>query len=281
MEFTRRTAVLAGSAAVLAAGAPAALAAPFAWQARHGMNAGQYQATFDSLTSQGYRLVHVDGYAVGGSPQFAAIWNKTGGTAWVAHHNMTSAGYQQTFDQLGAQGYRLERVSGYESGGEALYAAIWSQRTGPAWQARHGMTGGQYQQTFDQLTGQGYRLVWVSGYGVAGEPRFAAIFEQSGGPPWMARHGLSASDYQAAFDSAGAQGYRLTHVCGYSTGGAPSFAAIWRKSAGQGWQARHNLTSGQYQATFDTLTQQGMRLVDVSGYEVGGQAMYAALWVNG
>lgn len=48
------------------------------------------------------------------------------------------------------------------------YAALWAKGPGPAWQARHGLTGAQYQQTFDQLVGQGYRPVDVSGYEVAG-----------------------------------------------------------------------------------------------------------------
>jgi hypothetical protein len=48
----------------------------------------------------------------------------------------------------------------------AFYAAIFEQRNGPAWVARHGLSADQYQQTFTQLVGQGYRLLWVSGYGV-------------------------------------------------------------------------------------------------------------------
>jgi len=48
----------------------------------------------------------------------------------------------------------------------ANYAAIFEQRGGPAWEARHGLTSDQYQQTFNQLVGQGYRLVDVSGYEV-------------------------------------------------------------------------------------------------------------------
>jgi hypothetical protein len=44
------------------------------------------------------------------------------------------------------------------------YAAIWEQRSGPSWQARHGLDAAQYQQAFDELLSQGFRLVQVSGY---------------------------------------------------------------------------------------------------------------------
>jgi hypothetical protein len=43
-------------------------------------------------------------------------------------------------------------------------------------------------------------------------------------------------------------------------------------------QARNNLTSDQYQQTFDQLTAAGFRLTWVNGYEVGGQALFAAIF---
>jgi CubicO group peptidase (beta-lactamase class C family) len=191
---------------------------------------------------------------------------------------LTSAEYQNAFDTYTSQGYRLREVSGYAVGNQDRYAAIWDRSPGPAWEARHGMTGAQYQATFDQLVGQGYRLVDVSGYGVGGTPFYAAIWEKSAGPAWQARHGLTADQYQAEFDALVGQGYRLRCVSGYAVGDTPLFAGIWELSPGPAWEARHNLTSAQYQATFDTLVQKGYRLVDVSGYSVQGRDLYAAIW---
>jgi hypothetical protein len=282
MNLTRRSAILTTSAAVVAAGATSVLAAPFAWQSRSGMTAGQYQATFNALTAQGYRPALVDGYNVDGVANFAAIFNQTGGPPWVAHHNMTTDQYQQTFDQLTAQGYRLSRISGYGPGGVPLYAAIWTQAGGPAWEAHHGMTSGQFQQTFNQLTAQGFRPVWVSAYNVGGVPYFAAIFEQlPNSPAWISRHGMTSGEYQAAFDAAVAQGYHLRMVSGYAVGGVAFFAAIWDQGNFPAWQARNNLNAAAFQGVFNTFTQQGMRLIDCSGYEVAGEVLYAGLWING
>ncbi|MGW1681429.1 hypothetical protein, partial [Saccharopolyspora sp. NPDC002376] len=91
-------------------------------------------------------------------------------------------------------------MSGYEVNGQDRYAAIWEQSSGPAWQARHGMTADQYQQTFNELVGQGFRLVNISGYEVNGQDRYAAIWEQSSGPAWQARHGMTADQYQQTFN---------------------------------------------------------------------------------
>jgi len=44
--------------------------------APHGLTPDQYQATFDQLVAQGYRLELVSGYSTGGLDHIAAIWTK-------------------------------------------------------------------------------------------------------------------------------------------------------------------------------------------------------------
>jgi hypothetical protein len=239
-----------------------------AWVARHGLTSAQYQAAFDQFVGQGYRLVDVSGYEVNGQDRYAAIWVKSSGTPWVARHGLTSTQYQAAFDQFVGQGYRLVKVSGYSVNGDDRYAAIWDKSGGSAWVARHGLTSAQYQAAFDQYVAQGYRLVDVSGYSVNGQDYYAAIWDKSAGSAWVARHGLTSAQYQAAFDQYVGQGYRLVHVSGYSVNGQDRYAAIWDKSNSPAWVARHGLTSDQYQATFDQLVGQGYNLVDVSGYSV-------------
>ncbi|TIP84080.1 MAG: hypothetical protein E5X58_36675 [Mesorhizobium sp.] len=77
---------------------------------------------------------------------------------------MTTAQYQQQFNELAAQGYRVVKVSGWRAGNEPRFAAIWEKTDGPAWQARHQMLADGYQEEFDRLLRDGYRLRDVSGY---------------------------------------------------------------------------------------------------------------------
>ena len=107
------------------------------------------------------------------------------------------------------------QVKSFAHGQRDHYAAIWSQSEGAAWRAVHGLTGQQYQQTFDQLVGQGYRPTCVSGYNIEDQVRYAAIFEQGEAPLWQARHGLTTAQYQQTFDQLVSQGYRLQCVSGY------------------------------------------------------------------
>jgi DNA-binding ferritin-like protein len=252
---------------------PAIFAAVFeqiggpAFQARHGLTAQQYQQTFDQLVNQGFRPTCVSGYTENGQERFAAIFEQVGGPAFQARHNLTAQQYQQTFDQLVNQGFRPTRVSGYGVGGQSRFAAIFVQVGGPAFQARHGLTAQQYQQTFDQLVNQGFRVKWVNGHSVGGQEQFAAIFEQIGGPAFQARHGLTAQQYQQTFDQLVNQGFRPTCVSGYSVGGQDRYAAIFEQVGGPAFQARHGLTAQQYQQTFDQLVNQGFRPRLVNAFE--------------
>jgi hypothetical protein len=125
--------------------------------------------------------------------RYAAIWEKSTGPAWVARHGLTSAQYQQEMDTMVKQGYRPVLVSGFDLGSEDRYAAIWEKSTGPAPIERHGLTSAQYQQEMDTLVKQGYRLMLVSGYDLAGQDSYAAIWEKSTGPERIERQGLTAA----------------------------------------------------------------------------------------
>jgi len=199
---------------------------------------------------------------------------------WIARHGLTAEQYQEAFnDYVGNQGMQLTDVSGYGSA-VPLYAALWVKNaTAPAWQARHGLTASDYQTTFNQLTQQGYHPVLVNGYATAAGPRFACIFQQGATGAWVAQHGMTAAQYQAAFDQFVGQGYALDWVSGYFDGTEDLYAAIWRKDASiPAWQARHGMTADQYQTFFNQVTAQGYKPVVVCGYSNGSVDLYAAIF---
>ncbi len=249
-----------------------------AWLARHGMTSSQYQSEFNKHTRNGYSLVQVSGYGVRGKAYYAAIWHKRSGAKYIARHGMTGSQYQSEFNKHTQNGYRLTLVDGYSVGNKAYYAAIWEKRNGPAYIARHGMSSSRYQSEFNKHTQNGYRLMLVEGYGVGNKVYYAAIWEKRNGPAYIARHGMSSSQYQSEFNKHTKNGYRLTHVSGYNVGNKDFYAAIWEKKEGSNWVARHRMTSKNYQCEFDNYYYQGYRPKLVSGYAKGNSARYAAIW---
>src|SRR6266545_4603801 len=252
------------------------------WQARHRLTSAEYQATFNTLTSEGCRLTWVSGYSISDEPRFAAIFEKKSSPEWVAHHGMTSEDYQSKFNTYVSQGFRLVLVNGYTVKGVDYYVAIWDKSPSGQWVARHGLTGGQYQALFKQYADQGFRLKHVSGYSFRSQARYAAIWEKvaAGSPEWVARHGLTSVEYQVVFDTYVGQGFRLVLVNGYQVNNVDYYVAIWEKSTSGPWIARHGMTSAEYQDYFDNYYYQGYQLRVVSGYALGLEDRYAAIWEN-
>lgn len=278
MQIDRRTALLTGTSFALAAGfAKPALAAP-AWEARSNMDAAAYQAKFDQMTADGFRPVVVDGYDAAGKVQFAAIWRKDGGPAWAARHGLDGAGYQQAFDGFVQDGFRPRYISPYQDNG-VKYAAIWDKSNGPAWIARHGLKLNDFQAEFNKNVAAGFRLVnvGVSSAFLQG-PTYTGIWEKSDGTVWEARSAMNPAQYQQKFNQMTADGFRPRQVCGYNVIGQPFFTAIWDKSPGPAWDARHNLNTAQFQQHFNDLVAQGYWLTSVSGYELNGQPAFAGVW---
>jgi hypothetical protein len=129
---------------------------------------------------------------------------------------MTPQGYQQEIDKWTGEGYCPELVSGYSVGSFARCAAVWENKNCPDFVARHGLNSATYKKEFDSLVGQqGYRLKLVSGAQVSGQTLYAAIWQRTAGPDFVARYGMKSDGYQQEFDKWVNQGYRLTLVNGY------------------------------------------------------------------
>ena len=95
---------------------------------------------------------------------------------------------------------------------------------------------------------------------------------------WIARHNLSAADYQKDFDTLPRQGYRPVCVGGVSSSGEARFVSLWDASSGPSWTARHGIPAQDYQLYFDDMVRQGYRLRCLSGYLDQGREHFVALW---
>ncbi|MDQ2718575.1 MAG: serine hydrolase [Bacteroidota bacterium] len=92
---------------------------------------------------------------------------------------------------------------------------------------------------------------------------------------WIARHGISAADYQAEFNKWTQQGYRPVNISVYNN----HFAVIFEKQNNPPvWSARHGISSTDFQNEYNKWVQQGYRPVHISGYTIGKQVFYAAIF---
>jgi Bacterial tandem repeat domain 1/CHAP domain len=178
------------------------------WLARHGLTPQAYQQHFDEFVPKGYRPTIAQGYSAGGQEKYILVMEQRQGAPWLARHGLTPQAYQQHFDEFVPKGYRPVIAQGYQAGGQERYILVMEQRQGAPWLARHGLTPQAYQQHFDEFVPKGYRPIIAQAYTVAGQQRYVLVMEQSGGPAWFARHGLTPQMYQQHFDAFVPKGYR-------------------------------------------------------------------------
>lgn len=200
---------------------------------------------------------------------------------WQSRHIQTAAQYQADVNLLKSQGFRPLDVNGYSINGVDHFTSVWEQSPGPAWILRHDQTSDQHDALVDTFLNDGFRPVSISGYDKGGEARFASLWYQSGGTALEVRHGLTAAQYQTAFNELKDRGFRPVDLCGYTVGGQVRFAVIWDQSPMPEWVARHDMSPGDYHAAYRHWEDHGFVLWRVSGYDDGGQTRYAAIWVKG
>ena len=169
----------------------------------------------------------------------------------MARHGLTGTQYQDLFDDLTADGYRLHQVDSYLDGGNVRYAAIFDKRSGPPFAAFHGLTTAEYDQQVDDLAAAGFVAVNVSTVEVGGNFYWTALFEQVSVVGWTVET-VSAANYQATFDANVDAGRRPIYVHGFDSGAGPQLTGIWVDPIGGGIQAVHGLSSNDYQTAYDT-----------------------------
>lgn len=199
---------------------------------------------------------------------------------WVSRHDMTAAEYQTEFNKWTAPpyNYRLISVCGYELAAQAQFAAIWQEEPGPGWITHPQMTKAQFDTINADYAADDMYPVFISGFGVSGQPYYNAIWEYSPGADVVAKVGLSHASYVSLNSTYVGQGYKLVHLWTFNAGSTEYFTAIWRKGVAPAYTAATQLTSAQYQAQFNTMSRQGFQLVTVSAAVISGAARYAGLW---
>jgi hypothetical protein len=197
------------------------------WVARHNMTAADYQTEFNLRTSQGLRLSQVDSYLVAGQVRYAAIFDSTPSTAWVAYHNVSQATHQANFNSFTSQGFHPVNISAVVVNGVRTFTALYNKDSVGSFFTLTGLTEADYQTQFDANVAAGRHLSYVNAFMEGGVPKISAIWDQSPIGGWVARHGQTAAQYQAEYDTRYAQNLLVRCVAGYESGGSARFASLF------------------------------------------------------
>jgi hypothetical protein len=143
------------------------------WHSAHGMR----QAAFDTKTAtyaaQGYRLAFVDA-----REDYSAIWERGDASAQQTFSSLSSNEFQQQVTALAPQGYCPVRISGFASGGESRFAAIFEKQS-VDWQAQTDLNFTDFRKACATARAQGYRMTNASGHVLNKKPVFSGVWQRA------------------------------------------------------------------------------------------------------
>lgn len=189
-----------------------------AWRGQHGATAGEMQDLVDDWTEDGFRPVKVSAFRDAADVvRYASVWEEdAGGLNWSIDLDLGPGEWSDLLTTGPREDpVRVVSVDGFEDDGQGRLAVIWEDAEVDAVddvQAFDALSNEEYQDLFDDLTGDGWRLSDTDPYRVGGELRHAAVFEQAWGPPWRAFHGMGHYGYGLRFDGLVADGFRPVTV---------------------------------------------------------------------
>ena len=210
-----------------------------AWVAVHGVDSAGYQSFFNNATAKGYVPVLVSATGTSGNAIFAAVFEQGIAGAWLAQYGTISGPetHAGTFQNLNltarAQKMFLRSFAIYGTASDVRYAAVWHANPGfVKWHVHPSDTAASYQVAFNaetQLPGYqlaGYRVAYVA---LSGDQIYCSVFKDDVVGAWVARHGMTGSDYQTEFNKQSAAGFYPICLQGGGAGSNTRYAAIFAK----------------------------------------------------
>lgn len=270
MTMSRRAA-LGGATAFAVAGATTRLA--LAGVAKRAIQASTRTPGRHAWSAQRFleMLVHQDENH--GKAYSAVIWVSGPDSAWHAVSSMNALAYRLANEDYKKRGYRLRRVSAYNTNGGVRYAGIWERVSGPEWHSRHGMTQTAFESAHTEFANKGFRMTHVDS-----RLGYSAIWERGNAGAQQILTAVPAAKFGRQVAALTAQGMRPLRVAGAAANGASCFTAIFEKSSANDWQAQTHMNPAQLNSATAALTAQGYRMVDASGHMLNGKPTFAGIW---
>lgn len=198
------------------------------WLSYFGQTASQFQTRFNQARAKGLSPVHVESYLSNNKIRYAVIFKKTSGK-WLARHGLTASQHQAVFNQAVKDKLTPIDISVVSRNNKRSYTVLYRKRQIGSWQAKSQLDSSAYQKAVNANIAAGRSPFYINSYIHRGKTFYSAIFAQKPRGRWQAKHGLTSSAYQAAWNSSTKKGMATQIVTG--SDGAKSkhrFAAMWR-----------------------------------------------------
>jgi CubicO group peptidase (beta-lactamase class C family) len=197
------------------------------------MTASEFQQRFNEQAAQGYGPVILTATGPASNPRFAAVFEPMSTIPLTRH--VLHAGAKDDPNSIQGMnvkakndGLMLRWLSSYGDSSDPRFAAIWVPNPKRVvWNSDGLLESSQdYQARFTAQVSGWCRPAYVT---LNAEHRYSSVFVHDDIGPWVARHGMTADEYQAEFDKLTAKGYFPACVQGGGNGSQTRYAAVFAK----------------------------------------------------
>jgi hypothetical protein len=218
-------------------------------------------------------LIHKD--EAHGEPFSAMIWVSGPDSAWYAVNSLSKGEYLTSNSGYKRQGYRLRRVSAFQTKEGVEFAGCWENAKGPDWHSRHSMTHAEFVDANTQFAAQGYRLAHVDA-----RVGYAAIWERGEASTQRVLAGLPTAQYMQQYSELNAQDFHPVRISTAAVGNDTHYSAIFEKNDQTAWRAYHSMDAAQLAQASSSMTSQGFRMTDASGHMLHGKPNFTGIWTR-
>jgi murein DD-endopeptidase MepM/ murein hydrolase activator NlpD len=142
----------------------------------HGVTSAQHDALTKDLKAKGLVPTAVSVVVADGRRDFTALWEQRSIGSWTLRSTIPVAEYQKWLETESKAGKRLVYVDAWVEKGKPMLSAIVSSKASAKYQARHGLTGAQYQSEYERWYSRKLRTQAVTAYSAGGQVRYAALW---------------------------------------------------------------------------------------------------------
>ncbi|OCK94387.1 uncharacterized protein K441DRAFT_611493 [Cenococcum geophilum 1.58] len=197
-----------------------------AWKAIHNANAAQYQAWFDANNAQGYVSILISATGTRNGAVYAGVMEQNGVSSWFQRCDMTGDNFKSYSATAGTNQQVLRSFREYGTPSDRRFCAIWhANPVYDPWTWWYTQSYSNYQQTVNsEMTKPYWRISYVT---VSEDQMITSMFSNADVGVWQARHGLTAAQLQAEYETQKANGLYLINLQGGGSGSNTRYAAIF------------------------------------------------------
>lgn len=248
---------------------------------KFGIPEKNYQEEFDKIWTCGYYPVWVNAFDVKGITYFNVIFRPSKNIDWVAGHNMDGSKFQNEFDKLVKEKYRLININSYLHKGNVKYAAVWIKDSSIDWFAYHGKTLSWHENNFKKYSKADWVPVNVSCLHKGSKTYVSALWEKKNTGGFYLRPEMKLEEFVNSFKQyTDKEKFKLVYLDGYVKNGKPRLSGIWYKNAPgyNSWWEKHHKTENQFQSEYNSMLKNGYLTRCIAGYSHNSESFFEGIW---